>query len=89
MPFGISTPLERDQSALIDVGVVAAMLSCSVRHVWRLHDRGVIPRAVYLGSLRRWNRRAVEQWLADGCRPVCQKEAGYGAYHYRRSYFPN
>ena len=58
---------DRQQAALLDVKTIAKLLACSPRHVWRLHDRGAMPAAVRLGALRRWNRQAVEQWLADGC----------------------
>ena len=60
----------RTEAALLDVGSVAALLSCSVRHVYRLADAGRMPPPVKLGALVRWPRRAVEQWLDDGCPPV-------------------
>jgi excisionase family DNA binding protein len=63
---------DRQQSALLDVQAVAAMLSCSTRHVYRLADAGRMPPPLKLGALCRWNRRAVETWLAEGC-PSCRK----------------
>ena len=60
--------------ALLDVQQVAALLKCSARHVYRLSDAGKMPRPVKLGHLVRWNRQAVEDWIADGC-PSCEKEA--------------
>ena len=55
---------------LLDVGEVAAMLRCSRRHVYRLADAGQMPRPVKLGSLVRWSRARLEEWLADGCPAV-------------------
>ena len=57
--------------ALLDVREVAAMLSCSVRHVYRLADAGRLPAPVKLGALVRWPRREIEQWIAAGC-PSCK-----------------
>ena len=54
-------------AALLDVGAVASLLSCSVRHVYRLADSGRMPRPVKLGALVRWPRAVVEGWIADGC----------------------
>lgn len=54
-------------NALMTIKEVAALLSCSTRTVYRLHDAGQIPQAVRLGALVRWNRREIEQWIADGC----------------------
>jgi len=59
------------ESALLDVRQVAAMLGCSARHVYRLADRGAMPRPVKLGGLVRWCRAALEIWVADGC-PSCR-----------------
>lgn len=52
---------------LLDVEIVAAMLGCSPRHVYRLSDAGRMPGPVKLGSLVRWSRAAVEQWIEAGC----------------------
>jgi excisionase family DNA binding protein len=61
---------ERTEAALIDVQAVAALLSCSTRHVYRLVDAGRMPRPVKLGALVRWNRQSVMKWLAEGCPPI-------------------
>ena len=58
-------------AAMLDVRAMAAMLSCSTRHVYRLADAGRMPPPVRLGALVRWPRRAVETWLAAGC-PSCR-----------------
>ena len=61
---------DRQKAALLDVQAVAALLSCSTRHVYRLADAGRMPSPVKLGALVRWPRLAVETWLADGCPSV-------------------
>ena len=60
------------ESALLDVQQVAAMLRCSVRHVYRLADSAQMPRPVKLGALVRWRRDEIDNWIADGC-PTCRK----------------
>jgi len=63
---------------LIDVKAVAAMLSCSIRSVYRLADAGRMPPPRKLGALVRWNRAAVEEWINAGCptyRAVAAKAA--------------
>ncbi len=60
----------RTEAALLDVQAVARLLSCSTRHVYRLADAGRMPPPIKLGALCRWNRLAVETWLADGCPSV-------------------
>ena len=54
-------------AALLDVGAVADLLSCSTRHVYRLSDAGRMPRPVKLGALVRWRRDEVEEWIVQGC----------------------
>ena len=52
---------------LLDVQAVAEMLGCSARHIYRLSDSGRMPAPVKLGALVRWNRAAIESWVAAGC----------------------
>jgi excisionase family DNA binding protein len=52
---------------LLDVSEVAGLLKCSARHVYRLAYSGRMPKPLKLGALARWNRDAIEQWLAAGC----------------------
>ncbi len=66
---GARTP--RETSLLVDVNEVAALLKCSVRHIWRLADAGRMPRPHKIGALCRWDRAAVERWVGDGC-PNCR-----------------
>ncbi len=67
---GERTP--RESSLLIDVNDLAEMLKCSPRHVWRMADAGKMPRPHKLGALCRWDRGAIEQWVAQGC-PACRQ----------------
>ena len=46
---------------------VADMLACSTKTIYRLVDRGAIPRPVRLGGMLRWHRPRLEQWIADDC----------------------
>ena len=56
--------------AMVGSGWVARALGCSVRHVTRMADAGLMPAPVKLGRLLRWSRAALERWIAEGCRPV-------------------
>lgn len=60
---------------LLDVGEVAAKLHVSKRTVYRLSDAGRMPRPVRLGSLVRWGRQAIDEWVASGC-PSCRQGVG-------------
>lgn len=63
------------ESSLLNVDVVAGKLSCSPRHVYRLSDAGKIPSPLKLGSLVRWSRKAIDEWIDAGC-PPCRKVVG-------------
>lgn len=53
---------------LLDVKNVALLLGrCSTRHVYRLTDAGRMPRPIKLGSLVRWRRAELADWIASGC----------------------
>ena len=66
---GDRTP--RESSVMLDVQGVAALLSCSTRHIYRLADMGRMPRPVKLGALVRWSRAVILDWIAQGC-PSCR-----------------
>jgi len=60
---------------LLDVGLVALLLSCSPRHIWRLVDRAAMPAPLRIGpSAFRWKRPAPPEalWLTieDGPWPL-------------------
>ena len=59
-----------DMAILVDVGQVATLLRCSERHVRRLARTGKMPTPIKLGSLVRWSRNAIDEWIARGCPPV-------------------
>ena len=65
----MQTPVRSAESPakLIDVRNVAELLGCSIRHVYRLSDAGRMPAPVKLGTLIRWSRIAIEDWIAAGC----------------------
>lgn len=66
-------------SALLDVRAVAALLDCAPRTVYRLADAGRMPTPVRVGSLVRWRRTDLDNWLADGCPAVRTVTAKGGA----------
>ena len=53
--------------ALLDVRSLADLLACSPRHIRRLVESGKMPSPVKLGSLVRWSRAVIEDWVAHGC----------------------
>ncbi|NUQ09042.1 MAG: helix-turn-helix domain-containing protein [Phycisphaerae bacterium] len=56
---------------LLDVRAVAALLGdCSERHIRRLSDAGRMPPPVRLGTLVRWKRSSLLEWIAAGCPQV-------------------
>lgn len=55
------------EKPLIDVNEFAAKLGCSLKHIRRMADAGRCPPSIQLGSLRRWNRQVVDDWIAAGC----------------------
>jgi len=55
---------------LLDVQAVAEMLGCSPRHVYRLSDSGRMPASIKLGTLVRWSKSSIEEWIFTGCKPV-------------------
>jgi len=61
------TPLAESPARLLDVQAVAALLDCSTRHIYRLSDAGRMPAPVKLGSLVRWSKLTIEDWIAAGC----------------------
>ena len=52
---------------LLSIKQLAALLGVAERTVSRLVDRRQAPTPVRLGRCVRWEREAIEQWIADGC----------------------
>ncbi|MCY2968092.1 MAG: hypothetical protein NT069_31420 [Planctomycetota bacterium] len=61
---------------LLDVRCVRQLLNCSERHIWRMADRGLMPRPRKLGALCRWPLTELEDWIAAGCPRVRSIETG-------------
>jgi len=55
------------ESPLMDVKAFAALLRCSTKHIRRMADAGRCPPPIRLGSLLRWNRKVVDEWIAADC----------------------
>lgn len=75
--MAISTPAAAHKTqpnatdaALLDVRQVAAKFCCSTRHVYRLSDAGKMPLPVKLGTLVRWRRDELTEWIDAGCPSV-------------------
>ncbi|MCC6489636.1 MAG: helix-turn-helix domain-containing protein [Candidatus Hydrogenedentes bacterium] len=58
------------EAMLLDVRAVAVLLNCSQRHVYRMADAGKMPQPVRVGTLVRWSRNTLEDWISGGCLPV-------------------
>lgn len=73
------SPLERNVPAqgslptLLTIHEVADLLRCSTRTLYRLIDRGEVPRPLRFGALLRWPQTQIETWLAAGC-PKAERE---------------
>ena len=58
---------EENNSRLLTVKEVASMCGVSPSHIYRLTDRGAIPKPVKLGSASRYRREEINHWIASGC----------------------
>jgi predicted DNA-binding transcriptional regulator AlpA len=73
MSVTLQDPPAGASAALLDVQGVADLLCCSTRHVYRLADRGAMPRPVRLSALVRWRLRTGDpmtgllDWIDAGC----------------------
>lgn len=64
-----------DDDALLTRAEVAQLLRCSPRQVQRLAGAGVMPRAAHVGSLQRWSRRVLREWVSAGCPDLTKRPA--------------
>lgn len=55
------------EAELLDVRAAAALLSVSVRSVWRLKDSGRMPLPLKVGGAVRWRRADLLSWIENGC----------------------
>jgi excisionase family DNA binding protein len=55
---------------LLSARDVATLLQCSDKHIQNLRIAGRIPAPVKLGTLVRWPRQVIEQWIEAGCPAV-------------------
>jgi predicted DNA-binding transcriptional regulator AlpA len=53
---------------VINVHMVAAKMGCGWRHILRMADAKEFPWGFKLGSLRRWDEREVDEFIASGGR---------------------
>ena len=55
---------------LVTAKELSAMLSVSVRTIWRMRDAGRLPAPITIGSCVRWQTATIEEWVAAGCPQV-------------------
>ena len=62
-----SSKLKRaaDEPLLLTVDQVAHLIQLGTRTVWRLSSSGVLPRPIAIGGSRRWERRAILEWIRE------------------------
>jgi predicted DNA-binding transcriptional regulator AlpA len=54
-------------AAVYDAPDLADLLTVSERQVWRMKDAGLLPPALRIGRLVRWQRSVIDEWIARGC----------------------
>jgi len=52
---------------LLDIRDLAKLLSRSVGSLWRDDAAGRLPRAVRIGSSKRWRFDEIREWVSAGC----------------------
>ena len=55
---------------LIPAEKVAELLGISKRTLWRLLSAGRLPEPIRLGSVVRWKRDELQEWIEEGCPPL-------------------
>jgi excisionase family DNA binding protein len=55
------------EALMLSVQDVAKLMQCSDRHLCNLRRAGRMPAPVKLGTLVRWPRKVIEDWVANGC----------------------
>ena len=57
----------QDEALLLAADAAAALCSVSVRQWWRWDSAGQTPRAVHIGTTKRWRREELVEWIRAGC----------------------
>ncbi len=57
----------KDDHPLLDARGAAALLMVSESFFYRMHRAGKTPPAIKIGSLMRWKRSDLMEWIARGC----------------------
>jgi excisionase family DNA binding protein len=52
---------------MLSAADVAKLLQCSDKHIQNLRSKGRIPAPIKLGTLVRWPRQVIEEWIGAGC----------------------
>jgi len=66
----VAIATESTEQLLIDVKEVARILDLSTPTIYRLSDRGAMPRPLKIGGRNRWDRSALQTWISEGCKPI-------------------
>lgn len=66
LSLSASNQEERNEVGTYTIREVAEKLQCSVRHVHRLIAQNRIPGVFRIGRLRRFRKRLIDRWLAEG-----------------------
>jgi excisionase family DNA binding protein len=56
-----------NQSLMLSIQDVAELLKCSDRHIANMRNEGRMPPCIKLGTLVRWPRKTIEEWIVGGC----------------------
>ncbi|NLV39736.1 MAG: helix-turn-helix domain-containing protein [Candidatus Hydrogenedentes bacterium] len=64
---------------LVTAKELSAMLSVSVRTLWRMRDAGRLPAPIRIGSCVRWETAAIEEWVAAGFPQVSRGRSDRGS----------
>jgi|SRR6185369_15674860 len=62
--------IPEEAGLLVDVRTLAKLMNISDRTLWRLQDEGAMPKALHLGSLRKWRLAEIVEWIDAGCPPM-------------------
>ncbi|WP_442483397.1 helix-turn-helix transcriptional regulator [Aeoliella sp. SH292] len=64
---GITYDSQEFQPMLLTIEEASQLLRISVRKIQRMKSLGRFPKEIRIGGSVRWRRHDVEQWIADGC----------------------